>query len=137
MRRVLQVSAAVLAVLVVLAVAVYAIRARSGQKPAADGDPSGQQPMAGMRMPPGGAPAKPGEPASIPRGDVTIDPRRQQLIGVRTEPVTREPMQHALRTVGIVRYDETSLADVNLRLEGWIRDLYVDYTGQPIQKGQP
>ena len=137
MRRVLQVSAGVLAVLLVLAVAVYAIRARSGQTPAADGDPSGQQPMAGMPMPPGGTSAKPGEPASIPRGDVTIDPRRQQLIGVRTEPVTHEPMQHALRTVGVVRYDETSLADVNLRLEGWIRDLYVDYTGQPIQKGQP
>ena len=46
-------------------------------------------------------------------------------------------MQHTLRAVGVVRYDETSLADVNLRLEGWIRDLYVDYTGQPIQKGQP
>jgi RND family efflux transporter MFP subunit len=46
-------------------------------------------------------------------------------------------MRHTLRTVGVVRYDETSLADVNLRLEGWIRDLYVDYTGQPIERGQP
>ena len=36
-----------------------------------------------------------------------------------------------------VRYDETSLTDVNLRLDGWIRDLYVDYTGQPVQMGQP
>ena len=91
--------------------------------------------MAGM-SPSDTAPTA-GDPASISRGDVTIDPRRQQLIGVRTAAVTREPMQHTLRTVGIVRYNETSLADVNLRLEGWIRDLYVDYTGQPIQKGQP
>jgi RND family efflux transporter MFP subunit len=88
-------------------------------------------------MPTGETPADTGKPAAPARGDVTIDPRRQQLIGVRTAPVTREPMQHALRTVGVVRYDETSLADINLRLEGWIRDLYVDYTGQPIQKGQP
>ncbi len=135
MRRVLLASTAVLAVLLVLAVAVYAIRSRSGQKPAAQADGSSQQPMAGM--PTGGAPPKAGEPAAPSRGDVTIDPRRQQLIGVRTAPVTREPMQRTLRTVGVVRYDETSLADVNLRLEGWIRDLYVDYTGQPIQKGQP
>ena len=135
MRRVLLASAAVLAVLVVLAVAVYAIRYRSGQKPAAQGEAPGQQPMAGM--PTGGALPKASEPATTQRGDVTIDPRRQQLIGVRTAPVTREAMQHALRTVGTVRYDETSLVDVNLRLEGWIRDLYVDYTGQPIQKGQP
>ena len=135
MRRVLLASAAVLAVLVVLAVAVYAIRYRSGQKPAAQGEAPGQQPMAGM--PTGGALPKASEPATTQRGNVTIDPRRQQLIGVRTAPVTREAMQHALRTVGTVRYDETSLVDVNLRLEGWIRDLYVDYTGQPIQKGQP
>jgi Cu(I)/Ag(I) efflux system membrane fusion protein/cobalt-zinc-cadmium efflux system membrane fusion protein len=134
MRRVVQASAAVVVVLLIVAVAVYAIRARSGQTPAAHGDPP-TQPMAGM---PGTGPApKTGEPATTPRGDVTIDPRRQQLIGVRTAPVTREPMQHILRTVGIVRYNETSLADINLRLEGWIRDLYVDYTGQPIQKGQP
>jgi RND family efflux transporter MFP subunit len=134
MRRVVQASDAVVVVLLIVAVAVYAIRARSGQTPAAHGDPP-TQPMAGM---PGTGPApKTGEPATTPRGDVTIDPRRQQLIGVRTAPVTREPMQHILRTVGIVRYNETSLADINLRLEGWIRDLYVDYTGQPIQKGQP
>jgi len=135
MRRVLQVSAAIVAVLMVLAVALYAIRARGGHKPALQGDAPGQPPMADM--PGGGTPPKAGEPAAPARGDVTIDPRRQQLIGVRTAPVTREPMRHTLRTVGVVRYDETSLADVNLRLEGWIRDLYVDYTGQPIQKGQP
>lgn len=134
MRRRLLASAAIVAILLVLAVAVYALRARSGRNPAADGDASGQ-PMAGM--PAGGTPPNAGEPAATPRGEVTIDPRRQQLIGVRTAPATRAPMQHTLRTVGVVRYNETSLADVNLRLEGWIRDLYVDYTGQPIQKGQP
>ena len=134
MRRVMLASAGVVAILIVLAVAVYAIRARGGQRPAAHTDAPGQPPMAGMPM--GGTPQKSGEPTPTARGDVTIDPRRQQLIGVRTAPVTREPMQHALRTVGVVRYDETSLSDVNLRLEGWIRDLYVDYTGQPIQKGQ-
>src|SRR5207247_3250515 len=58
-------------------------------------------------------------------------------IGVKTVPVTHEPMQQSVRTVGVVRYDETRQADINLRVEGWIRDLYVDYTGQPIQKGQP
>jgi len=74
---------------------------------------------------------------AMPRGDVVIDARRQQLIGVSTAPVTRAPMEQTLRTVGVIRYDERKLADVNLRLEGWIRDLYVDYTGQPIQQGQP
>lgn len=136
MRRVLQASGVVLAVLAVLAVAIYAIRSRSGQQPTAHAGAPSQQPTADMpavEAPPNTTK----QPATTSRGDVTIDLRRQQLIGVRTAPVTREPMQDTLRTVGVVRYDETTLADVNLRLEGWIRDLYVDYTGQPIQKGQP
>ncbi len=135
MRRVLQASAAVVIVLLVLAVAVYAWRARSGRTSGAPTAATHQPPMAAM---PSGQPAADaGTPTTTARGDVTIDPRRQQLIGVRTAPVTREPMRHALRTVGVVRYDETRLADINVRLEGWIRDLYVDYTGQAIQQGQP
>jgi membrane fusion protein, copper/silver efflux system len=132
MRRVLLASLALVAILLVVVVAVYAVRARGGsQKPVAAGDAA----MAGM--PSGSTSAAGSAPAMTPRSDVSIDPRRQQLIGVRTEPATRESMRHAIRTVGVVRYDETTLADVNLRLEGWIRDLYVAYTGQPIQKGQP
>jgi Cu(I)/Ag(I) efflux system membrane fusion protein len=138
MRRVLQASAAILVALLVLAVAVYVIRARSGQKSVVFRGASGQPAMTNTpEMPAGQPPTDAGKTATTSRGDVTIDARRQQLIGVRTAPVTRGSVQHALRTVGDVRYDETSLADINLRLEGWIRDLYVDYTGQPIQKGQP
>jgi len=91
------------------------------------------------------APAAPPPPqgASVPssstvaRGDVTIDSQRQQLIGVRLATVSREVMAAVVRTTGAVRYDETRLADVNVKLDGWIRDLRVDYTGQPVQKGQP
>lgn len=75
--------------------------------------------------------------ATVPRGGVTIDPQRQQLIGVRLAPVTREPIAAVVRTTGVVRYDETRLSDVNVKLDGWIRDLRVDYTGQFIQKDQP
>src|SRR5207249_996970 len=73
--------------------------------------------------------------AGTPRGDVTIDARRQQLLGVRTVHVARLAMAPSIRAVGTVRYDETRLTDVNLKLEGWIRDLFVDYTGQFVRKG--
>jgi RND family efflux transporter MFP subunit len=46
-------------------------------------------------------------------------------------------MATTVRTTGVVRYDETRLTDVNVKLEGWIRDLHVDYTGQLVRKGQP
>ncbi|MBI4263813.1 MAG: efflux RND transporter periplasmic adaptor subunit, partial [Acidobacteria bacterium] len=72
-----------------------------------------------------------------PRAPVNLDLRRQQLIGVRTAPVERANMDKTIRTVGSVRYDETRLADVNLKIEGWIRDLHVDYTGKSVSKGDP
>lgn len=134
MRRALLAAAAVVVIVVVIAAAVYAVRARRAPSGAPAQPAAAQDTMAGMAH---GSPAKTDEPAGPARGEVSIDPRRQQLIGVRTVAVTREPLQQTLRAVGVVRYDETRLADINLRLEGWIRDLYVDYTGQPIQKGQP
>ena len=81
------------------------------------------------------AAASSGGPAG--RGEITIDSQRQQLVGVRLAPVTREALAATVRTTGVVRYDERRQADVNVKLDGWIRDLYVDYTGQPIQRGQP
>ena len=76
-------------------------------------------------------------PADVARGDVFIDPQRQQLIGVRLAAVTNEAIAGVVRTTGVVRYDETRLTDVNVKLEGWIRDLRVAYTGQLVRQGQP
>jgi RND family efflux transporter MFP subunit len=91
---------------------------------------------ASMNMATNTRPVSP-DAAGPPRGDVSIDSQRQQLIGVRLASVIREPLSAVVRTTGTVRYDETRMADVNVKLDGWIRDLYVDYTGQLIQKGQP
>lgn len=79
----------------------------------------------------------PGSPVSQPaRGDVTLDLRRQQLIGVRTVTVARQALSQRVRATGLVRYDETRLTDVNLKVEAWIRSLAVNYTGQFVRKGQ-
>lgn len=74
--------------------------------------------------------------AGTPRGDVSLDARRRQLIGVRTTTVARASTSTPIRAVGVVRADETRLTDVNVKVEGWIRDLRVDYTGQPVNRGQ-
>jgi RND family efflux transporter MFP subunit len=78
----------------------------------------------------------PGSASPASRGDVVIDAVRQQLTGVRLEPVRREPLASEVRAVGVVRYDETRQAEVNTRLAGWIRDLYADYTGRQVQAGE-
>ena len=77
------------------------------------------------------------ESEGTPRAEIMIDPRRQQLIGVRIVPVERRAVTATIRTVGVVRYDETRLTDINLKLEGWVRDLYVDTTGAFVKAGQP
>jgi Cu(I)/Ag(I) efflux system membrane fusion protein len=69
-------------------------------------------------------------------GVVMIDDVRRQLIGVRTDPVVLAPMRKDFRVVGHVTYDESSLADVNLKVHGWITKLYVNETGQKVTRGQ-
>jgi len=95
------------------------------------------QPAAMRDMPSTASAAPTPASASTPRAEVAIDPRRQQLIGVRTVPATRTTLTPTIRAVGSVRSAETRLADVNVKLDGWIRDLFVDYTGQAVTKGQP
>jgi RND family efflux transporter MFP subunit len=114
---------------VLVAAVVYTIRSRPPQhSPAEHGTVASASGDAGMVVGTG--------PAVVPRGDVTIDGQRQQLLGVRLSLVTREPMASSVRTTGIVKYDESRLTDINVKLEGWIRELHADYTGQPVQKGQ-
>ena len=79
----------------------------------------------------------PGVPGIAARAELRIDPRRQQLLGVRTVTASRQSLDRTIRAVGMVAYDETRLVDVNLKLDGWIEDLYVDYTGRLVEAGEP
>jgi len=92
----------------------------------------------------GGRPAE--EPEASGHGDhgqmpdmgesgVSVDPRRQQLIGVTFAAVERRDVDQEIRTVGNVTYDESRLTDVTLKFEGWIEELFVDETGQLVEKG--
>ncbi|MBI2844892.1 MAG: efflux RND transporter periplasmic adaptor subunit [Armatimonadetes bacterium] len=64
------------------------------------------------------------------------DPKRQ-LIGVRSTEAVTTYLTKNIRTVGTVEPDETKLAEVNTKIDGWVEKLYVDYTGQLVRKGQP
>ena len=72
-------------------------------------------------------------PPGTARGEVMLDTRRQQLIGVRTTPVVRGSITDDVRVVGIVQFDETRQAEINTRVDGWIRELFADYAGKPIR----
>ncbi len=69
-------------------------------------------------------------------GVIEIDARQRQLIGVKTAPVRLGPAEKSIRAVGRVAYDETGLADVTLKFQGWIGEVFVNTTGAPVTKGE-
>jgi membrane fusion protein, copper/silver efflux system len=70
-------------------------------------------------------------------GIITIDPATSQNMGLRTGLVTLGPLRRTIRTVGIIDYDETALAEVSTKFRGWIEKLYVDATGKQMHRGEP
>jgi Cu(I)/Ag(I) efflux system membrane fusion protein len=68
---------------------------------------------------------------------IKIDPVMVQNIGVKTEEVKRRRLTRSIRTVGNVTYDETRLYNVNTKIMGWVENLYVDYTGKAVRRGDP
>ena len=92
----------------------------------------GVNPETGNTLEPVYAPAA----EAAPPGTVRISPERQQLIGVKFATVTSEGAGRTIRTVGKVAIDETRIAHVHPRFEGWIEKVHVDFTGQVVRRGQ-
>jgi Cu(I)/Ag(I) efflux system membrane fusion protein len=68
---------------------------------------------------------------------VTLGPRDQARIGVTFAPVVRAPLGLSVRTVAQVSYDETRVKTVAPLIEGWVDQLFVNFTGQAVQPGDP
>jgi Cu(I)/Ag(I) efflux system membrane fusion protein len=68
---------------------------------------------------------------------VSLDAEASRRIGVTYATVERRALPVFVRTVGNVAYDETSLANLNPKIEGWVEKLHVEFTGAPVRAGQP
>ncbi len=73
----------------------------------------------------------------ITTGTVRIDARRRQLIGVTTATLAARPLTITVRSTGIATWDETRLIDVTARADGWVEELFADFTGKPVKAGDP
>jgi Cu(I)/Ag(I) efflux system membrane fusion protein len=104
-----------------------------GHLPGSSGDSGGTGTgMPGMEM------GSMGEPSDVPgHAEVTLPGEVRQRIGVTVGRVEKSPLRMTVRTVGIVRPDETKVAHIHLRTEGWVHELSVGYTGQAVKKGDP
>jgi len=69
--------------------------------------------------------------------NVSLPPARQQVIGVKLAKAELRDLSRSTRTVGRVALDERKLAQIHTKFEGFIENLYVNFTGQPVRRGQP
>jgi RND family efflux transporter MFP subunit len=104
--------------------------------PAYKSDKPGKAPDCGMDLVPvyeEGAATK----ANLPEGAFQISPEKQQMIGVQYGEASYQAVTKTLRAVGRMAYDETKITRVHPRIEGWIEEVFVDFTGKQVGKGQP
>jgi membrane fusion protein, copper/silver efflux system len=103
-------------------------------------DKPGDCPICGMKLVPleaADAGARP-DIAEVPGfAGVQIDAQRQQVIGLRTTEATVGPVAGDWRTVGRVAVDETRVRKVNVKVDGFVEKLFVDYTGKVVRRGEP
>lgn len=70
-------------------------------------------------------------------GAVRISPDVVNNLGVRTTAAQRTELHSIIQTVGYVGYDEDQLVHIHPRVKGWIENLYIKASGNPVSKGQP
>jgi Cu(I)/Ag(I) efflux system membrane fusion protein len=68
---------------------------------------------------------------------VTIDPSRQQLIGLRTAKVSKGSVGGTWHTVARIEVAPSHVRKTNVKIEGFVERVFVDFVGQIVRKGQP
>jgi membrane fusion protein, copper/silver efflux system len=100
-------------------------------------DHPGDAPCCGMRLEPVYADSQP-SPAgrALPDGAVEVGSAQRQLIGVRTDEVTRAPASHLLRVSGRITVDEARLYRLVASVDGWMRELGENSAGTLVKQNQ-
>ncbi|HEX5486955.1 MAG TPA: efflux RND transporter periplasmic adaptor subunit [Limnobacter sp.] len=69
-------------------------------------------------------------------GTVTISPRIEQNLGMRTALVQAGRLESKVSTVGAIAWNERELTTLQARASGYVEKLYVKATLDPVRKGQ-
>ena len=116
------------AVLAAVGGAVWVLAARrdddGATKPnAAEDAMAGMEGMAGMSM--------------TADGSVQLTAQQIAEFGITFGTADVRMLESEVRTVGLVTFDETRIAQVAPKFGGFVERLYVDFTGKPVRRGQP
>jgi Cu(I)/Ag(I) efflux system membrane fusion protein len=105
--------------------------------PAYKSDKPGKAPDCGMDLVPVYAEEAAVARTNLPEDAFHVTPEKQQLIGVQYGEAEFKAVSRTLRAVGRMAWDETKITRVHPRVEGWIEEVFVDFTGKQVGKGQP
>lgn len=110
----------------VVVIAIWAIVRdddRRAEGTSARGGMAGMAGMAGMNM--------------AADGSVILTAQQIAEFGVTFGTADMRMLESEVRTVGTVTFDETRIAQIAPKFGGFVERLYLDYTGQPVRRGQP
>ncbi len=105
--------------------------------PAYHSSKPGIAPDCGMALVPMYESKTPAEQATTEAGLIHLPQSQQRALGVRLTTVDEQDMSRTLRTSGVVTADERNIAHVHVKTSGWVEDVYANFVGQLVHKGQP
>ena len=66
---------------------------------------------------------------------LNLSDHARAMASVETAPVERRKLTRELRAVGKVQYNESALATITARVDGYVERLFIDYTGVDVKAG--
>jgi RND family efflux transporter MFP subunit len=106
-------------------------------------DEADESPMIGMtaeehaRMQAGGTQGEMDSTGAAVRQPVHLSTEQERALGIRYTTVQRETLTRTIRTVGRIEPAEPRITDITPKIGGFVEELYVDYTGESVRRGQP
>lgn len=74
---------------------------------------------------------------AVMRQPVHLTAEQERALGVVYATVERQTLTRTIRTVGTIAAPEPKIADVTPKIEGFVEQLYVNYTGDAVRQGAP
>ena len=121
----------VLSLVVIFTCIAVAARPEASAQGEHDGTMSGMSAEASHEMPL----TEDGAPTT--QATIRLSPEQRQMIGVTSAIVEQTTLKKTIRAVARVDFDERRLTEVTFKIGGWVQDLFVDYTGRRVRKGEP
>lgn len=89
------------------------------------------------RMQAGGTQGAVDSTGAAVRQPVHLSADEAQALGVVYATVERETLTRTIRTVGHIEPAEPKVTDITPKIDGFVEELYVDFTGEFVRRGQP